>query len=74
MREDDLSYEVHKWKNAAMRHLTEKNEILNELDVTKKLNQELSTDCLKLKDKRDTTFLAIVVCIVVFMLSVVILV
>ena len=74
MGDRDLRYEVRKWKNAAMRHLTQKNDILNELDTAKKLNQELSTDCLKLKDQRDTSFLAIVICIVVFMLSVVILV
>jgi hypothetical protein len=72
MSDRDLRSEVRKWRKAALEHLTQKNEILDELNVTQRLNRELSIDYWKMKDQRDSTILAIGIYIVVFVLSVII--
>lgn len=72
MSDRELRAEIRKWRKAALEHLTQKNEILNELDITQRLNRELSIDYWKMKDQRDATILAIVVYILIFVLGVII--
>lgn len=69
MSDRNLRAEVRKWRKATFKHLTQKNDALNELETTKDKNKELSIDYWKMKEQRDSTIAAIILYVVVFLIT-----